>query len=70
MAYIRFGTEGSEVYVFPHVGGWYECCGCGMNPGSFRCDTVAEMIGHLEEHRAAGYVVPEGAFQRLREEMS
>jgi hypothetical protein len=31
MSYVRFGPE-SNVYVFPHVGGGFECCGCSMGP--------------------------------------
>lgn len=27
MSYVRFGAD-SDVYVYPHVGGGFECCGC------------------------------------------
>jgi hypothetical protein len=44
------------------------CSGCMMN-NDVHFDTHAEAIAHLEEHRAAGHVVPEYAFERLRQEM-
>jgi hypothetical protein len=30
MSYARFGDH-SDVYVFPHVGGGFECCACGLS---------------------------------------
>ena len=31
MSYARFG-DNSDVYVFPHVGGGFECCACTLAP--------------------------------------
>lgn len=28
MSYARFGSNGSDVYVFMHAGGFLDCCGC------------------------------------------
>ena len=31
MSYVRFG-DGSDLYVYPHVGGGFECCACRLAP--------------------------------------
>ena len=91
MSYVRFGSDGSEVYVFESSAG-IECCGCWLQErewvddpdrpifkGYFRnvgetvpyvFGTPAEMIAHLDAHRAAGHVVPEYVFEALREEQA
>jgi hypothetical protein len=28
MSYVRWGTDGSQVYVFANSAGYVECCGC------------------------------------------
>ena len=30
MSYARFG-EGSDIYVYEHVGGYFECCACSLS---------------------------------------
>ena len=30
MSYVRFGVDGSQVYVYPDVAGYVRCCGCGL----------------------------------------
>lgn len=32
MSYARFGWNNSDVYVFAHVGGGFECCACSIGP--------------------------------------
>lgn len=29
MSYCRFGDD-SDLYIYGHVGGWFECCACGL----------------------------------------
>jgi hypothetical protein len=53
---VRFGTEGSNVYVFISADG-IECCGCGL-VGTVTFDALEPAILHLLEHRAAGHCVP------------
>jgi hemerythrin-like domain-containing protein len=75
MSYARFGWEGSDVYIFEHVGGFIECCGCSMasvdedDPnaffGSARLNTAREALDHLEEHVKVGDNVPMKTFQRI-----
>ena len=67
MSYIRFGWEGSQVYIFEHVNGYIECCGCflgerehGMGFGrSQNFSTGAEAAKHIIDHLQAGHVVPD-----------
>jgi hypothetical protein len=72
MAYARFGAEGSDVYLWPGDIG-YVCDLCAIalkEAGRSRTymEHPEEAIAHLEQHRAAGHVVPESAFNELREE--
>lgn len=54
MSFERFLS--SDVYVFEHVGGWIECCACGLdaNTWSFKASTPREMIDHLNRHESSG----------------
>jgi hypothetical protein len=59
MSFARFGPE-SDVYVFPHVDGHFECSMCALGDTSvFRSKDAAEFVAHLEDHRKAGHKVPE-----------
>jgi hypothetical protein len=67
MSYARFGEKECDVYVFLHTGGFLSCCGCWLEPEwdpAFA--TTAEMIAHLEAHKAAGHLVPDYTFDELR----
>lgn len=58
MSFERFLS--SDVYVFEHVGGGIECCGCRLEgPGGgvlwfFNASTPQKMIDHLRLHEAYG----------------
>lgn len=77
MSYARWGSEGSDVYVYQHVGGGIECCGCLLMPMdglsqwgaftrlSFRAQTAGEMYAHLGQHRDAGHKVPSSCFEDI-----
>lgn len=71
MSYCRKNGEDSDVYLFLHVGGWLECCGCNLDPEHphYIAFSRIEMIKHLGEHRKQGDKVPERAFDRLRREL-
>ena len=64
MSYCRFAWNGSDVYVFDHVDGGIECCGCRFGDTT-RFGTPEEAITHLGLHRRAGHFVPEYAITRL-----
>lgn len=73
MSYARFGSGGSDVYIYQHVGGFIECCACslaepeeGEDVGFAELQTGREAIEHLERHREAGDTVPDNAFEFIR----
>jgi hypothetical protein len=58
-----------DVYVFLSVGGQLECCMCDLpGPSTFVSTTTAEMVAHLDQHRAAGHDVPADTYAGLRED--
>jgi hypothetical protein len=64
MSYLRLGENSSQVYVYMDTDGYLACHWCRLlyersgSDGQFRAYSTQEMIGHLEEHRAAGHCVP------------
>jgi len=70
-------THGSDVYLYPHVDGFVQCCGCLLSPsaeeGGFRgnvnFDFKRGALAHLWQHRLAGHIVPQYAFDRLEREI-
>ena len=58
MSFSRFGE--ADVYVFEHVGGFIQCCGCDLLSeegdmwGMYDAKTPREMLKHLDEHEALG----------------
>ena len=70
MAYIRWGSEGSDVYVFDS--GKLICCCCALTEGGedLATDSRGAMLTHLGEHRNARHVVPAAVFERLEQERS
>lgn len=59
MSYVRWGSDGSDVYVY--LGGQLVCCGCALEArdGSASFATTDAMIEHLRAHVAAGHCVPD-----------
>ena len=67
MSYCRFGKD-SDVYMYPHVDGFIECCACNIGePQAF--DTPRQALMHLFEHLGRGDKVPEYAYAQLIKEM-
>lgn len=62
MSFARFGADDSDVYLFPCVSGYYECCAClladGALPSHFRTPSADAFLAHLDVHTAAGHTVP------------
>lgn len=67
MAYSRFFD--SDIYIYPHVGGWIECAACWLNERAdeYSLFSMSEeiyddghLITHVREHIKAGHDVPEG----------
>jgi hypothetical protein len=58
MSFERFGS--SDVYIFEHVGGFIQCCGCWFGQledsepfPEFK--TPREALAHLDKHVEAGH---------------
>lgn len=75
MAYSRF-TD-SDIYIYPHVGGWIECAACWLNERSdeYSLFSMSEeiyndqhLIAHIAEHIKAGHDVPEGLLAMILED--
>jgi hypothetical protein len=64
MSFARFGPD-SDVYVYYHVGGFYDCCGCRFMPSQFL--TKAEIIAHLQIHIGQGDKVPDDTIEQINE---
>lgn len=72
MSFARFSS--SDIYIFEHVGGFIECCGCWITEpeegevfGFAHLKTPREALAHLDEHEAAGYDIG-GARNRIEKE--
>lgn len=66
MSFVRFGEDGSDVYVYDDVGGYVTCCGCSLGREDFHTTDLDAMLAHLAEHRAAGHEVPPWVDRGLR----
>lgn len=66
--HVRFGEEGSSVYVFLCYTGWLECCACRLRDGNhFVVRETRQMLDHLDAHVDAGHCVPDHALASLKE---
>jgi hypothetical protein len=72
MSFERFSS--SDVYIYEHVGGFIECCGCvlataeeGEIFGFTHLKTPREALTHLDAHEAAGDDIG-GARRRIEKE--
>jgi hypothetical protein len=79
VSFVRFGSDGSQVYIYDDVDRGPTCCFCGLakvtydedeNPHweDFSSRTLDAMLHHVADHRAAGQVVPEWVDHALRDE--
>lgn len=58
MSFERFSS--SDVYIYEHVGGFIECCGClfgdwGTEEAFAQFKTPREALSHLDKHEKAGH---------------
>ncbi len=68
MSYCRFGSDDSDVYMFPHVEGYILCAGCDIGESQV-FDTPKQALLHLVKHLERGDKVPTRALKRLLEEI-
>ena len=72
MSFERFST--SDVYVYEHVGGFIECCGCLFSGDWFKGDatfpqlkTPRKALEHLYKHIDAGHDIGRAAVKIMQE---
>ena len=72
MAYSRFSN--SDIYIYPHVSGYIECCACWLNEGqdeyslysaSVEITNDVDLARHLKEHAKAGHDMPDNLLQDI-----
>lgn len=82
MPYIKFGWDGSDVYLYGGADGpdgpHFIICGfCLLDEDehdtfydrpSFDFATKDELYYHLEQHRKAGHIVPQSVMDKIRED--
>lgn len=58
MSYCRFSAD-SDVYLFFHVNGFIDCCGCWLSDEdrSHQLHNGHEVYDHLLQHKAAGHQI-------------
>lgn len=69
MSFERFSS--SDVYIYEHVGGFIECCGClfsDWNTEPFpQLNTPREALTHLYKHIDAGHDIGKAAVRIIQE---
>lgn len=78
MSFERFSS--SDVYIFEHVGGFIQCCGCWLEGGNFglsveenddswfvNLKTPRQALAHLDRHEEAGHDIG-GARRRIEKQ--
>jgi len=72
MAYSRFSN--SDVYIYPHIDGYIECCACWLNENkeeyslflaNVQIDNDLDLARHLKAHAKQGHDMPEGLLQEI-----
>ncbi len=59
MSVVRWGVDGSDVYVFYNTNGMIECCGCDLHDAKVLEDETIRFWAHLKRHVERGDCVPE-----------
>lgn len=69
MSFERFSS--SDVYIYEHVGGFIECCGCLFSDWDTepfpKLKTPREALAHLDRHEEVGHDIG-GARRRIEKE--
>ena len=69
MAYVRWGDDGSDVYVYSNGEGIICCC-CDIQGGESACFVHRkDAIAHFRQHQDLDDCVPECVFDRLEWEL-
>ena len=72
MAYTRFSD--SDLYIYPHIDGYIECCGCWLNDdhdgyslflNNVKIYNDMDLARHIKAHANLGHDMPEGLLQEI-----
>lgn len=72
MAYTRFSD--SDVYIYPHIDGYIECCACWLNEdhdgyslflANVKIYNDMDLARHIKAHANLGHDMPEGLLQEI-----
>lgn len=64
MSFVRFGEDGSDVYIYDDIHFGLYCCGCDLEEAVCGEDYGA-MLQHISLHRENGDFVPEYVDEQL-----
>ncbi|HEX6970253.1 MAG TPA: hypothetical protein VF174_15770 [Micromonosporaceae bacterium] len=63
MSFVRFGEDGSDVYIYADVVGEVRCCFCPLadrfGGSDYGTRHFSLMVEHIRDHREAGHHVPD-----------
>lgn len=65
MSIVRWGEEGSNVYIIGIDHDRWDCVGCDLYPDATTAD-LTKFIAHLNRHRQAGHTVPAWVEEALK----
>ena len=72
MAYSRFYD--SDIYIFPHIDGYIQCCACWLNENhdgyslflaNVKIYNDLDLARHLKAHAEQGHDMPDGLLQEI-----
>ena len=72
MAYSRFMD--SDIYIYPHIDGYIECCACWLNEkkdeyslflANVKIYNDLDLARHLKAHAEQGHDMPDGLLQEI-----
>ena len=66
MSYVRWGVDGSAVYVIGCAKGW-QCVGC-AGPDA-QSEDMGKFLAHLDWHRKQGQTVPQYVYDGIKEDV-
>lgn len=68
MSIVRWGTEGSDVYIYGDPSGWC-CANCALPDNHVLYGRGVEpMLAHVKAHRDRGHTVPAWVEEHLQKE--
>jgi len=71
MSYVRWGADGSDIYVYADCDGYFRCCCDTGKDGSddFKTTLRSEMVKHMDSHVKNNQHVPPWVFEDMKWEI-